>query len=443
MNYKQAMEYVEALQQGGSVYGLENMRRLCGFLDNPQNKLKFVHIAGTNGKGSVLAYVSTILQTAGYHTGRYLSPTIFDYRERFQINGKWISQAAFCRYLEQVKEAAERMEAEGMSHPTLFELETAIAFLYFVDKKCDIVVLETGLGGSLDATNIIQTTLCAVFASVSMDHMAILGNTIEEIARQKAGIIKDNCCVVSCRQNPEAMHVIEQTAAAHKCRLTVAEAEQASKIRYGLLKQRFDYGQYRDLEICLAGCHQIENAVLAVEVIEELRKEGFAVSEAQLRKGLAETKWAGRFSVAGKNPLFIVDGAHNEDAALRLAQSIQFYFTNKRIIYIIGMLRDKEYDKVLRLTAPYAEHIITVTPPNQVRALRGYELAQSAKVFHKSVTVADSLQEAVEMAWLLAGKEKNTIVIAFGSLSIAGGIMNLVEHRDTIRRDSHGKSEEN
>lgn len=443
MNYKEAMEYVEARQKKGSVYGLAGMRRLCGLLGDPQDQLKFVHIAGTNGKGSVLAYVSTILQTAGYRVGRYISPTIFDYRERFQIGGKWMTQSAFCAYLEKVKAMAERMEAEGMPHPTMFEIETAIAFLYFLEEKCDIVVLETGLGGNLDATNVIRTPLCAVFASISRDHMALLGDTLEEIAKQKAGIIKEHCQVVSCVQKPEVMRVLEETAAAYGCGFTAAGTVRASRVRYGLTKQRFCYGKYRDLEIALAGCCQIENAVVAVEVINSLQNVGFAVSDSQLRRGLARTKWPGRFSVMGKRPLFVVDGAHNEDAAAKLAESIQFYFTNKRIIYIIGMLRDKEYDKVLCLTAPYAEHIITVTPPEETRAMGAYELAKEAGRFHNRVTVADSLQEAVEMACLLAGKEKNTVVIAFGSLTITGGLINMIEHRDRIRRDSHGKSEEN
>ncbi len=443
MNYKEAMEYVEGLQKKGSVYGLAGMRRLCQLLGDPQDQLRFVHIAGTNGKGSVSAYVSTILQTAGYRVGRYISPVIFDYRERFQTGGKWMTQSAFCRYLEKAAAMADRMENEGMPHPTMFEIETAIAFLYFLDEKCDIVVLETGLGGSMDATNVIRTTLCAVFTSISRDHMALLGDTLEEIAGQKAGIIKENCTVVSCVQKPEAMQVIEEKAAACGCRVRTAGAAQASRIRYGLTKQRFHFGAYRDLEISLAGCCQIENAVLAVTVVDSLREAGFAVSEARLRRGLVQTKWPGRFSVIGKNPVFVVDGAHNEDAALKLTESIQFYFTNKRIIYIIGMLRDKEYDKVLQLTAPYAEHIITVTPPEQTRALGAYELAQAAGAVHGRVTVADSLQEAVEMACLLAGKEKNTVVIAFGSLTIAGGLIRIIEHRDRIRRDSHGKSEEN
>ncbi len=443
MNYNEAMQYVESVQCYGSVYGLANMRLLCERLGNPQDKLRFVHIAGTNGKGSVLAYISTVLQTAGYKVGRYISPTILDYRERFQINGKMISKAAFCRYLESVKEAAEQMAEEDFVQPTIFEIETAVSFLYFLDKKCDIVILETGLGGSLDATNIIQTPLCAVFASISMDHMAVLGKSLTEIATQKAGIIKDGCPVVSCKQKAEAMQVLEKASAEHGCSLTVADAGNAGKIKYGIKKQSFSYGTYKKLEISIPGQYQIENAVLAVEVIETLKHSGFPVSEEQLKKGLLQTEWPGRFHIIGEKPLFIADGAHNEDAALRLAQSIQFYFTNKRILYIIGMLADKEYDKVLKLTSPFAEHMITVTPPHNTRAMNAYELAQAARAYHDSVTVADSLQEAVELSYLLTGQDKDTVIIAFGSLSFLGELINIVKHRDMIRRDSHGKSAEN
>lgn len=442
MKYTEAMAYMESLQCYGCVLGLENIRQLCGRLGDPQDQLRFVHIAGTNGKGSVLAYISTVLQTAGYKVGRYISPTIRDYRERFQINGKMISKPAFCTYLEKVKEAAEEMRAENLPQPTPFEIETAVSFLYFLDKKCDIVVLETGLGGMFDATNVIPAPLCAVFTSISMDHMAFLGDSPEKIAIQKAGIIKRPCHVISCRQQDEVMRVIKRTAAEYDCDLTLADAEAASRIKYGIKKQSFCYGGYQDLSITMAGQYQIENAVLAVDVIKILQKEGFAVSEEQLKEGMLRTQWPGRFCIIGKKPLFIVDGAHNEGAAVRLAQSIRYYFADKRIIYIMGILKDKEYDKILRLTAPLAEHIITMTPPDRTRALSGYELAKEAELYHESVTVADSMQEAVEIAYLLAGEDKNTVIIAFGSLSILGGLIHIVEHRDMIRRDSHGKSEE-
>lgn len=443
MNYREAMEYVESLQKYGSVLGLANMEELCRRLGNPQDELKFIHIAGTNGKGSVLAYISTVLHEAGYRVGRYISPVITDYRERFQVGGRPISKAGLCKYLEQTREVARQMEAEGLLHPTPFEIETAVAFLYFLDKKCDIVVLETGLGGRLDATNIIQTPICTVFASISMDHMAVLGNSLEEIALQKAGIIKEDSLVISAQQRPEVLQVIGRMAKEHRCRMTVVDDSDIRQVKYGLTKQRFSYKSYKKLEIDLSGQYQIENAALAIEVIDALQEEGFLVSEEQLRYGLKKTEWPGRFQVIGKTPVFIADGAHNEDAARRLAESIRFYFTDRRILYIMGVLKDKEYDKIIQATYPYAEHIITVTPPHNSRAMSGYELAQAVKEYHECVTVADSLQEAVELSCLLAGDDKKAVVIAFGSLSFLGELISIAEHRDMIRRDSHGKSEQN
>ncbi|MCD7725668.1 MAG: bifunctional folylpolyglutamate synthase/dihydrofolate synthase [Clostridiales bacterium] len=442
MNYREAMEYVEELQQYGSVMGLETVRELCARLGNPQDQLKFVHIAGTNGKGSVLAYVSTVLQTAGYQVGRYLSPVIRDYRERFQIGGRMITQTGLCKYLEQAQKAAEAMAKEGFPHPTLFEIETAVAFLFFLDKRCDLVVLETGLGGALDATNVVTTTIAAVFTSISMDHMGILGDSQQQIAIAKSGIIKDGCYVISSKQSPEVMKVLRQAALLRKAKFFTADAGRAKNVKYGVTKQRFSYDRYKNLEITMLGQFQIENAVTAVETIMALGRLGYPVPEDKLRRGLAETKWRGRFEVIGKKPLFIADGAHNEDASIKLAQSIRFYFTNRRIIYIMGVLRDKEYEKIIRNTCGLAEHIITVTPPAGERALHAYDLAQTVREYHDSVTVADSVQEAVEIAYLLAGLDQDTVIIAFGSLSYLGELIDVVEHRDTIRRDSHGRLEE-
>lgn len=443
MNYREAMQYIDELRPLGRVMGLETMRRLCAELGDPQNQLKFVHIAGTNGKGSVLAYISTVMQEAGYRVGRYLSPAVKEYRESFQVDGRIITQSGLCKYLAQVKAAAETMVAEGLSHPTLFEVETAVAFLYFQDKECDLVVLETGLGGALDATNVVEQTLTAVFSSISMDHMDILGDSLEEIASVKAGIIKNKCYVISVKQSPEVMKVLRQATLLKKGKFLTADISRAKRVQYGVTKQSFDYDRYKNLEISMPGQFQIENAVLAVETVMALVRCGFPVPEEKLRKGLLETKWPGRFDVLAKRPLFIADGAHNEDAAKKLAESIRFYFTNRKIIYIMGMLQDKEVDKVIRNTFELASHIITVTPPAGDRAMPALELAQAAREYHNAVTAADCVQEAVEIAYLLTGKDKDAVIIAFGSLSYLGELMDVVAHRDTIRRDVHGRSDKN
>lgn len=434
MKYEQAMEYLEEMNQRGSVMGLESIRELCKRLGNPQDGLSFVHIAGTNGKGSVLAYVSTVLTAAGYKTGRYLSPVIRDYRERIQVNGRMITKKAVGEILSQIRDVAEEMREEGLAQPTVFEMETAMAFLYFKQTGCRVVVLETGLGGALDATNLVQNTLVAVFASISMDHMAVLGKTLSAIAGQKAGIIKGGCSVVTASQQPEVLAILKETAAQKGCKFTVADKTSATRIRYGIHKQQFDYAGYKNLEISLAGKCQITNCITAIEVIRALEEKGFPVSEKALRTGLRDTRWDGRFTVIQKQPLFIIDGAHNEDAAKKLADSLRFYFTNRRIIYIMGVLRDKEYEKILAETYALADQIITLTPPGNPRALSAYELAVAAKEYHPNVTAADSVEEAVEVAELLAGRED--VIVAFGSLSYLGKLMDVMEKKKGVK---HGR----
>lgn len=423
MTEREAMEYIENCAGLGIVPGLDSIRELCRRLGDPQRELKFIHIAGTNGKGSVSAYLSAVLKCAGYRVGRYLSPTIFQYRERIQVNDRCISVRALCEGVALIRQVCGEMAAEGLPQPTSFEIETALGFLYFKEKKCDIVVLETGMGGLLDATNIVENTVAAVLTSISRDHMKFLGDTLEEIAVQKAGIFKKGCAVISAAQKPEAMRVIEEKAAALECPLTVSSPEGLTHVKYGLERQQFDYAGHEKLLITLAGRFQPENAALAVDVLAAVSGRGFPAPEACLRQGLRETVWPGRFTVIGKKPYFIADGAHNEDAAARLAESIEFYFTNKRIIYIMGVLRDKEYEKVIGLTHAYADQIITVTPPGNPRALSAYDLACAVAEVHKGVTAADSLEEAVEMSMLLA--EKDDVILAFGSLSYLGRLMEI------------------
>ncbi|MCL2719186.1 MAG: bifunctional folylpolyglutamate synthase/dihydrofolate synthase [Lachnospiraceae bacterium] len=421
MTYKEATEYINQIKKGGINPGLAAIDELCRRLDYPQDKLKFIHIAGTNGKGSVLSFISTILKVAGYRTGRFFSPALSDYHERFQINNRLISKADFCRYLEIVKAAADSMVADGLSHPTSFEIDTAFSFLYFAEKGCDIVVLETGMGGTLDATNIVKNTLVAVLTPIGMDHADYLGRSYVEIAAHKAGIIKAGVQVVCGGQRDEVYDVI-----AGKCKecgsvLQLSPLEQIGRARHGKpdfknlrFEQLFTYGKLTDLEISMAGEHQIANAILALDTIKLLKEQGFSFSEKNIRKGLKEAVWPGRFQMIAGKPPFLIDGAHNADAALTLAEALKIYFTNKRIIYIMGILRDKDYQQIIINTSGLAEHIITVTPPDP-RALSSYELALEVAKVHPQTTSADSIVEACGLASLLAGKDG--IIVAFGSLT--------------------------
>ena len=438
MNYREAMDYIEACGSYGIVPGLENIRELLHRLDNPQRRLKFIHIAGTNGKGSCLAFISTALTLNGYKVGRYVSPTILDYRERFQIQGKQISKAEVGRLMEVVAAHADSMEREGFLHPTPFEIETAMAFLLFCKKECDIVVLETGMGGLLDATNIIENTLVAVITSIDKDHSGFLGDTLEKIAIQKAGIIKENAIVYSAYQEECVKNIIEVTAKDKNAKETYfLNPREIKGVKFDLHKTTFSYKNRKRVEISLLGAYQVKNAALALDVLDCLKELGFSLKEEKIRKAFRESIWPGRFQVLDRKPYFIVDGAHNPAAAIELRKSIEFYFTNKRLLYIMGMFRDKEYEKVIETTCDLAEHVITVAKTGNNRALSALELAEEVKKVNPMVTVADSVQEAVELAYLLA--DKDTVILAFGSLAYLGDCMNVVKHRKEMGKDTHGK----
>ena len=442
MTERETFEYIESLQALGSHLGLDSVKELCRRLGNPQDDLKFIHVAGTNGKGSIIAMISETLTVCGYKTGRYISPTISDYRERFCINGKMISKKALCEYVERIKEVCDQMVEDGCVHPTPFELETALAFLYFKEKECDVVVLETGMGGLTDATNIIQTPLVSVISSISMDHMQFLGKSLSEIAAVKAGIIKKNSKVVSYPQKPEAMDVIKKSADKQDAELFVVDAEKAN-MSMSSKGMTLNYRHHKKILLSLYGTYQLLNAATALEVLDCLKEiYGFRISEEKLKKAFAQIVWPARFEKIAAKPDVYIDGAHNEDAAVELAKTIAFYkarpsFTNKKIIYIMGVLKDKEYDKIIRETYSLADGIITVKTPHNARAMDAYELARAVSVYHPNVTAADGLFEAVEMAYLMGGRE--CVIIAFGSLSYLGELKAIIQEHKWTRRDSHGK----
>lgn len=431
MNYEEARRYLSEISKYGSVLGLESIKELMKRLGNPQDDLKFIHIAGTNGKGSVLAYLSTILTKAGYRTGRYVSPTLFSYRERIQIDGKMIEREDLARLAGRVKDAAEDMIRDGLQHPTSFETETALAWLYFREKKCDLVVLETGMGGALDATNIVKTTVLEILTAISMDHMDFLGNTLEKITAQKAGIIKPGTCVVSAVQEPEAERVIREVCLERKCRLLTVEPDLLSEVCPGCEKQSFSYRQWKNVEISLAGSYQIKNAATALEAVEALRKEGYEISDANVYEGMKETVWRGRFTLISKSPMVILDGAHNPGAARELRNSLEKYFCGRTIRYIFGMFKDKDYRQIIALTAPLASHIITVETPDNERAMPAERLREEVAKVNFSVEAADSIAAAVKKTFAQA--EEDDVIVIFGSLSFLGEAEREVKNEKTER----------
>ncbi len=431
MDYLQSREYLNGLSAKGSVLGLSRMRALLELLGNPQNELKFIHISGTNGKGSVLAYLSTILTGAAYRTGRYISPTLFSYRERIQVDEKVIEKESLAVHVTAIAEAIEKMQAKGEDIPTLFEAETAMAFLFFKEKQCDIVVLETGLGGAQDATNVINTPVLEIITSISMDHTAILGDTLEKIAAEKAGIIKPDTIVVSAAQQPEAEKVITKTCRERNCTCQIVSLLDIRDICCGYERQSFSYRSWNNVVISLAGSYQIQNAALALEAVTALRKTGFSLSDRQVYDGLLNTRWRGRFTVIQKNPTVIMDGAHNPAAAKELQSSLKLYFKGKKLYYIFGIFQDKDYQKVIELTAPIAEHIITIETRDNPRAMAAKDLAEAVAAVNPSVEAADSIQQAVSKTMALA--EQEDAVIIFGSLSFLGeaekAVMDYSSHR--------------
>ena len=418
MNYEEARVYLDNVAKYGSVLGLDAMRELLRRLGNPEKGRKIVHIAGTNGKGSVLAFLSTVLTESGYRVGRYISPTLFSYRERIQVDGEYIEKEPLARLVTRIREASEAMDRDGFRTPTAFEIETALGLLYFAEKKCDIVVLETGMGGRDDATNAIAEVMMEIFASIILDHLGVLGNDLTEIAECKADIIRKNSLVISAFQKEEAAEVLKRTAAERNAKLITVDPGQISDVKYGYEEQSFSYGAEKNIRIHLAGAYQIENAALAWEAVQGLRSLGFRISDEAFRRGMEKTVWRGRFTCIHREPLVIMDGAHNEDAAKKLAASIETYFPGRKISYIMGVFKDKEYEKVIRITAPYAAKVTAVETPGNPRALPKEELKKVWETFGVPVTTADTIAEAVKEN--ITSAEKEEIILVFGSLSFLG-----------------------
>lgn len=426
MNY---ISLIEELKKRGSVPGLDAIEGLLEELGHPEDKLKIVHIAGTNGKGSIFAYLSSILIAAGFKVGRYISPTISYYEERFQINGEYITKDELARLYNIVEEAMKREEEKTGLKPTLFEVETAISFLYFKEEKVDYALIEVGMGGRMDATNVIRHPELTVISSISYDHQAFLGDTLEEIAWQKAGIIKESCPVVLSENSDEVCKVIEQEATKKKVKcieIKPTDYEVLSETPYG---STFLWKEQR-YETKLPGRHQVSNAVTALAASEYLFRKDYEKNNA--RKAIAEeldemnvksaqqggiirTCWPGRLEVLKKEPLFYRDGAHNPDGAKKLAAFLQKYFTNKKIIYILGVLKDKEYKKMLRYLMPMAKEVYVFKPKNE-RGLSAQILADTIKeVADVSVTIESDVNAAVFRA--LDTAKPDDVLVACGSLS--------------------------
>lgn len=415
MTGNKAIAYIHSYLWRGSIPGLSRTFDLLHRLGDPQKKTKFIHIVGTNGKGSTAAMLAAILQKAGYTTGLYTSPYILTFHERMQVNGKMISDEELGSITETVRPHAEAMQ----EYATEFELVTAIAMEYFARHHCDIVVLEAGMGGELDSTNVIDSPEVAVFTNIGLDHTEYLGDTAEKIAKTKAGILKQGCDAVCYRSVPSVEAVLAEVCAQKNIPLHKADFDSIVSKAHGLEGQTFDLGCRTDLFLPLLGEHQLKNAAVVLTTLDVLQTRGWKISEAHIRDGLRDVRWPGRFEVLRKDPLFIVDGGHNPQCMQALAENIQQYLAGRELTVLTGVLRDKDYTDMYRLVAPFAARFVTVTPPNP-RALPAEELAAELKTFSKPIETVGDVRQGVRRAIELAGKDG--VVLAFGSLYMVGDI---------------------
>ena len=455
MNYSEVREYLKNVNKLGSILGLNTIKELLKRLGNPQNELKVVHIAGTNGKGSIMTFVQNILMESGYKVGRYCSPAVFNEREIIRINGEYISEEQSADLLTRIKEKCDSMYSEGLPHPTSFEIETAEALMFFKEQNCDIALIECGMGGETDATNVFEKVLCSVIATISLDHTQFLGSTIEEITKVKSGIIKENCPVVMSKQTGEAESVIKKVCKQNNSELIIPTEQDFENVEIDGLTTKVTYKASNNKEYILnlqtLGTYQIKNAKTAVEVALVLDKaltektiicdesdknnstgmknninnSGNTI-EKNIKKGIEKTVWPGRMEVISKEPLIIIDGAHNPGAVLELRKTLDLYFTNKRITFIMGVLSDKDFSKEAEIIADRAERIITITPNNS-RGLDGHKLAETLVKYNHNVQVADSLKQAAEESIYTIKENRADMILAFGSLSYLGELKQVVK----------------
>ena len=415
MTYEEALTYIHSVNWQGSKLGLERTRELLAKLGNPEKKLKFIHIAGTNGKGSTAAMLSSILERAGYRVGLYTSPFINRFNERMQVSGEQIPDQTLADLTEHIRPFADAMA----DSPTEFELITALAMEFFLREKCDIVVLEVGMGGELDSTNVIGTPEAAVIAAMGLDHVKELGPTMADIARAKAGIIKPGGAVVSYGGNAEADLVFESVCRERGASLRQPDFARIVPGEFDLDGQSFSYGPWKELRIPLVGEYQMNNAAVVLETVQVLRERGWSIPDEAVRQGMAETRWPARFEVLRRDPAFIVDGGHNPHGIRATAESLRRLFPDRKITFVTGVMADKDVESILGLIVPLAEQFFTVRPDNP-RAMRAEELAARIEALGARATPCGSVAEGVAKA--IEAEGTGGVACALGSLYMSGEV---------------------
>ena len=429
MNYNEAMKYIENTAKFGMNFGLDRVLKILEYLDNPQDKIKCIHVGGTNGKGSTTAMISSILREEGYKVGMYTSPYLEEFEERIQVNGENIKKQELASIVTEVKEAILKVDVLKFGAPTQFEIITALMFYYFAKKKVDYAVVEVGLGGRLDATNVINPIL-VVLTSISFDHMNILGNTLEEIAGEKAGIVKKGSLVVSYPQEKEALNVIESKCKELGNKLIVVKKEDVKEaiIDKNNFRQEISVDVSKniyDVKIPLLGSHQSLNCAVCLNAINALRESGVIIHDNSIREGLLKVKWIGRMEVLNTNPLVVIDGAHNIDGIKNLKESTDKYFNYKNLILIVGILGDKQVDEMINIITKGAKEVI-VTEPHNYRAEASSVLYE--KIREKGIECFDieNYEEACEKALSLA--EDDDLILVCGSLYMIGDMRKVIRN---------------
>lgn len=423
MNYTECIHYLEEEVGFGSVPGLERIQSLCDKLGNPEQKLSVIHIAGTNGKGSAVAMLSSILKESGFRVGTYTSPHLESYRERFCINDKQISEADFAEEITLMKQLCTELAAEGNPVPTLFEIVTGAAFHYFAAQKVDILILEVGLGGRFDATNIVPTPLLSLIMSISIDHTDFLGETIEEIAAEKAGIIKKNCPVVLYSQDKIVYNVIKAAAERLNAPLYCSQNTEiiisSQTLEETVFSAKTEFFSEKDIHLSLLGSYQLQNCITVLNACAVLQKNGLHLPHAAIHNGLKNAHWAGRMEICGRNPLVILDGAHNADGIMQLAKSIPTYCKEKKVTLILGVLGDKEYHKMAEVILPHADTVI-LTEPHSERKLDVFTLARSISGYTGKIYTEKEIEKAFETALSLTPADG--VILCCGSLYMIGAM---------------------
>lgn len=422
MTYESALEKIHSLLTFGSRPGLDRVKILLDELGNPQNKLKFIHVAGTNGKGSVCAMLSGVLVAAGYKTGLFISPYITDFRERIQINNEMISRKALTRAVEETYPTLMRLKENGVVI-TEFEYVNALEFYIHAQEKCDVVVLETGMGGLLDCTNVIEPPLCSVITTIGLDHTAVLGGTIKEIAAQKAGIIKSGSAAVTSAQENEAMQVIEKTAGEVFSPLIKSESIKISNLKSSMAGSEFT-AEGIELKIRLAGAHQVENAKTALAALLYLREnEMLSISDSDIKNGFYNAQNPARFELVSQNPVVIIDGAHNPNGAQALKNALTEFLGGKKLYCVTGMLADKDVRNAVKILGGLFEQVFTVTVDNP-RTMTAEALAELVKDYCPNTTPCSNKKAAVKAAVELAKQNSGAAVIC-GSLYLSAELRKL------------------